>query len=267
MLNIFYHRWKSGAPTQPPADLPTAQSESAPEASAPSSPASIGLLDDFESDARSWESFWDDATATTMKCSAQTGPVNSGSRALLVEYNIAPAGWGTCAQFPESMQDWSASEGLTFYIHSAQAGISFDVDIYAGSRDAQETYIYTVTAPAECAAGYVPVTVRWSDFKRASWEENAGAVFDKPSQVVGMAFGIGSSDATNTGAFWVDDLSLAGASAPSAEPTQPAQGSATEQPAAPEQPAQPQNPSSPCTGALLPLSLLAGLTVWKKKSL
>jgi hypothetical protein len=268
MLNIFYHRWKSGAPTQPPpADIPTAQIESAPEIPAPASPVSAGLLDDFEADARLWEPFGDDATATTMKCSAQTGAVNSGSRALFVEYNIAPAGWGTCAHFPESTQDWSAGDGLTFYVHATQAGIFFDVDIYAGSRDAQETYLYTVTLPAECAAGYVPITVKWSDFTRASWEENAGAVFDKPNQIVGMAFGIGSSDAANIGSFWVDDLAIAETSAPAA-PEQPIQESATEQPAPQEQPApadEPQSPALPCAGALFPLIL--GLTLWKKKTL
>lgn len=264
MLNVFYHRWKSGAPVQPPpAEIPPAPSAAAPQAPAASAATvAAGLLDDFETDAWYWEPFWDEATATTMKCSPQTGPVRGGARALLIEYDIAPASWGTCASFPAATQDWSASEGLTFYLHTAQAGIAFDVDIYAGSRDAQETYLVNVAAPAECATGYVPITLKWSDFKRASWEADAGATFNKPQQIVGMAFGIGTGDAGAAGTFWIDDLGLATSSAETAAP-QPVEEST---PAQSNQPAEePRAPSSPFCGGALILPILAGGVIARGK--
>jgi hypothetical protein len=258
LLNVFYHRWKENAPAEPPATVPAAQNESTPEPSAAQIPANAGLLDDFESDALLWEPFWDEATATSMKCASQAGPAHGGERALLIEYNIAPNSWGTCAYFPESPQDWSANEGLTFSLHTAQPGIFFDVNIYAGTREDRETYLYEVEAPAESAAGYAPIIIKWADFHRADWEDNAGAIFAKPNQIAGMAFGLGAGDSVNAGSFWVDDLSFLNSS-----PPQPAPESTSAQPSQPEQP---RKPSLPCGGAIiLPLALVVGSSLWRKK--
>ncbi len=256
LLNVFYHRWKSAAPQNPSA--PT--SESAAPQPVPALPAA-SLLDGFEAESSLWEAFHDESTPSKMACSAQSGTAHDGARALLVEYDIAPNSWGTCAYFTATVQDWSAAEGLSLYYYSPRGVSSFDIDIYANSREAQETYIYTAQAPAGFESGYVPIVVPWSQFTRANWEENAGAPFAKPNQVVGMAFGIGTGDSAQSGAYWVDDLALAGSTA---EPMQPeaAEESAPAESAPPVE--ESSRPALPCMGALAPLFLLAGLVLRKK---
>jgi hypothetical protein len=154
---------------------------------------------------------------------------------------------------------------LVFYFTVEQAGVLFDIDLYAGPSDNRETYLYTIEAPADSAAGWVPMELRWEDFHRASWEENAGAPFDKANGVLGMAFGMTTlPDAPNVGSFRVDDISLLGA-AGSAPVVQPAPG----EPAEPEA-TQPTTEETPrrglgCGGAsAVPLALI-GLAFWQKR--
>ena len=239
LLNIFYNSWKENAPVGPPAE------SSAPEAveeetqvetgsgESASAPVSVGLIDDFESDnppgTNGWEPFWDEATPTSMHCAADSEMANSGSRALLLDFDVAPDAWATCAMFYDTPQNWSSGEGLTFNLHAAQSGTIFDVDIYAGSGDAQETYLFTIETPPESTGDWVSISLNWSDFHRADWEADAGQPFAKPDQVMGVAFGMNTyPDTPNTGQLWVDDLSLLGqGSAPPAAPAQ-AEADATE---------------------------------------
>lgn len=262
MLNVFYHRWQSDAPplSQPEPAVP-GPAESQPGGS-PVQPAAAGVIDDFETDnppgTNGWAPFWDESTPTSMHCAADAGPVNAGQRALLLDFDVVSDAWATCALFYDSPQDWSAAEGITFYVHASQPGLIFDVDIYAGSHEAQETYLYTIETPAECASGYVPISLNWSDFHRADWEENAGAAFAKADQIVGMAFGFGAYEgASNTGQLWVDDLTLKGAEISQAVPE-------SGQPSAAEESAPPRGRLLPCGGAVAFPMLLAGLLLWRK---
>ena len=221
LLNIYYNSWKENAPLQSPAsstapevvdEQPQAETES--EAST-TAPVSGGLIDDFEVDnppgTNGWEPFWDEATPTSMHCAAESEMVNSGSRSLVLDFDVAPDAWATCAMFYDSAQNWSSGEGLTFDLHAAQPGTIFDVDIYAGSGDSQETYLFTIETPSESTEGWVPISLNWSDFHRADWEADAGQSFAKPDQITGVAFGMNTyPDTPNTGQLWVDDLSLLG---------------------------------------------------------
>jgi hypothetical protein len=108
--------------------------------------------------------------------------------------------------------------------------------------------------------------LRWEDFHRASWEENADAPFAKPDQIMGMAFGVGTPpDAPNVSTVWVDDLALMGLSASPAESV-PQESAPSDAPEEPAQVEQPRRPSLPCAGALiLPMSMIAGLSTWSRK--
>jgi hypothetical protein len=227
MLNVFYHRWLETA-SLPPAP----EAGSAPEAGTqpevqPEAGVLSGGIDDFESGAPGWESFHDE-TGSTMTCGAESGSGRSGN-SLRLDFNINAGGWGTCARFFESPQNWSASEGISFYFTAERAGLLFDVDLYAGPSENRETYLYTIEAPADSAAGWVRMDLRWDDFHRADWEENAGTAFAKPAEVNGFAFGLGTlPDTSNAGSFRVDELNLLGSeTAPAVEP-------GSEQPAQPE---------------------------------
>jgi len=229
LLNIFYHRWITNSPQQPPAEsaaLSPAEQVQEPAAPQPQEvagqPISAGLLDGFEAGVPAgtggWEAFMDGATSTSMSCSATTDTSYGGISSLLLDFDIAPGGWSTCALFYDSLQDWSGAEGLTFYLLAGQAGLVFDVDIYAGSDEARETYLYTIEAPADSVSNWIPFSLYWADFHRADWEDGAGTLFGKPDQIAGLAFGMGTyPDTPNTGQLWVDDLSLLGGVTQAAE--------------------------------------------------
>jgi hypothetical protein len=266
MLNVFYHRWMETASLPPaPGAGSIPETGTQPEVPQGTSPSS-GVIDDFESGAfpgsTGWEAFRDEATSSTMTCGIESATGRAGN-SLRLDFNIAANSWGTCALFYDSPQDWSAQNGVMFYFRAAQAGMLFDIDLYAGPSENRETYLYTIEAPAESVNGWVPMELRWEDFYRADWEENGGAVFAKPNQVSGLAFGLGTlPDAPNTGSIWVDDLSLLGTIidvvAPSgAEPT-----------LVPEQPGQTEQPRRrlfPCGGALILPFALVGFSLWRRR--
>jgi len=222
LMNIYYNIWKEDAPIMPPesssvldsTDQADDQAETQPQPASPGGQAAIsGLIDDFETDnppgTNGWEPFWDEATSTSMHCASEPEMANSGSRSLLLDFEVSPNAWATCALFYENSQDFSAGEGLTFFMHGNEPGLLFDVNIYAGSPEARETYLYTIESPPESVQGWVPFSLNWSDFHRADWEENAGQPFEKPDAVTGIAFGMNTfPDAPNTGTIRIDDLSL-----------------------------------------------------------
>lgn len=249
-LNVHYNLWKenSTAGLPQPNQNPTSETDSAPEP-APLSPTS-SLIAGFESGEPLWEAFHDEATSSTMSCQPEMGTGRTGN-SLLLNFDIAANSWGTCVHFYESPQDWSASEGLSFYFRSEQAGALFDIDLYAGPAEDRETYLYTVEAPTPNE--WIPIELRWSDFHRASWEENADAPFAKPNEVMVLAFGLGTlPDAPGVGTLRVDDLSLLGSEpAPPSEPL-------------PEETESSRRNLLPCGGALI-LPLLAVLPLWKNR--
>jgi hypothetical protein len=256
LLNVFYHRWKENASDRSaPAPATEAPAESQPVPSSGS-----GWIDDFDSNSlpktSGWEGFYDEATSTSWTCEVEAGTGRSGN-ALHLDFDIAANSWGTCAAFFEGPQNWSTSAGLTFSFRTGQSGLVFDVDLYTGSAENRATYVYTVEAPADSVAEWITMQLRWEDFHRASWEENGGALFTQPDQIVGLAFGATTpQDAPNMGEIWVDDLQLAGA-APVETGEQPETASTPVPDSTSSEEQSERQPVLPCTGGIvLPLLFL-----------
>jgi hypothetical protein len=279
LLNIFYHHWQANAPQSPPATEAPAPTEAAaptevsgdtndtqPPAIAP---ATLGEIDNFESSCRmssgGWQTYWDEATTTRITCAPTNEMARNGARALQIDFDVAANAWATCELHFDEVQNWTAVEGLTFNLHAGQAGLLFNVDVYVGDPENVGTYAYTVETPPDAVDGWVPITLRWSDFRRVAWEENADAPLDNPQSITGVAFGFNTlPDAANTGTLWMDDLQLSSGTAvveeataePAALAATPAR-QATEAPGSTEAPAapasKPANARNPlCGGGFIP---------------
>lgn len=243
LLNYYYQRWISdNPPSQPPTVAPK---PTLPAAVLP--PAALGTIDDFETPT-GWQAFTDPAAPTTLACAPVSGKAKRGGFSLQIEFDVAPSSWATCALFFDPPQDWSAAERIAFDLMAG--GLRFNVDLYVGTGDSRATYAYTAESLNASADAWAPYSIRWDEFRRVAWEENAGAVFDRPQHISGMAFGFSADDGRPLrGVIWVDDLRLASRSQeqPVPEPAEPA-----------AQPTQPQEPASqpggwPCLGSLTAL--------------
>lgn len=280
VLNLFYARWKASNPapvvgaatatlatakTQVPvvAATPTVSTGKTQAAVVPPSPATLGLIDDFEGakpDGTSgWETYRDESTNSTITCAPVTEKASSGSKSMRIDFKIAPGSWATCILSFDQPQNWSAAEGLAFSFFSTS--VTFDVSLWAGPPEARETYVYVVKILPGTSQTWAPFELRWDQFRRADWEEKAGTTFARPDQVSGITFGFNApSDAPLTGTLWVDNLHL---SSRKQSQTQPEPTQTQPQPAQPTQPqpATPQpattNPGLPlCGSGLLPLFLM-----------
>jgi hypothetical protein len=217
LLNIYYNRWAATAPDAPP-DSPTpASGNEQPTAIPPapsgtsSLPGTKGLLADFDTLTPSLEAYNDEGGVTTMTCTVSADQAHGGAQSLRLDFNIAANGWATCAHFYDGPQNWNGGQGLSFYLRSASAGPIVHIDLYAGPDGQRETYYYTLELPPDSVNGWIPIELRWEDFHRSIWEENANAPFAKPDQVTGFAFGFPTyQDVPNTGTIWIDDVSLLG---------------------------------------------------------
>jgi hypothetical protein len=261
LLNIFYHRWQANAPLS---ESPAAPVQPQPENASPTPAAAsfTAVLDNFESDSANWQAFGDETGSTLIACSASTELPASGAQSLRVDFKVASDGWATCAYFYENTQNWSASNGLTFSFRADAADLPIHFDLYSGSDEARETYVYSFESSPASVSHWVTISVPWQDFQRVAWEENAGAAFAKPEQVSGLAFGFPAAvNNTSAGTIWVDDLQFGTQAA--SQPTQPA----TPLPVLQEAPIAPPASGLPFCGgaALLPLGLLGVIRPWRKK--
>ncbi len=209
LLNVFYNRWIATAPKEPLAvivpDAPVAAGETLMETDRPLTGGV--LLESFESGAEDWEPFHDESGATKLTCAPTSERASEGMQSLQMAFDVAQDGWATCGRTFDAAQDWSAGTGLSFMLRATSPGtFMVHVDLYTGTDDQRESYFYALPAPVE-ADDWTTMIIPWSGFHRVDWEENAGAVFDKPGQVTGVAFGIPSQ---GSGTLWVDDLKLLG---------------------------------------------------------
>lgn len=262
LLNYYYHRWQETAPLESPLPPTETQAVVIP----PALPPTTSLIDDFESgipqNTLGWMPYWDESVPTSMECALAGDLAYQGTHSLHMKFQIPAGSWATCALMYESgMQDWSDFTGITFYVHADQAHLPFDFNIYAGAVGAQETYLTRLQTLPESIAGWSAVTLHWSDFTRASWEENAGTAFDKANQVLGMAFGFSSAEGEQfQGEMWIDELNLLPSlqEMPTEPPTPP-----TASPTEEVEEGSEARPSLPCAAA--PVLFATSLSFFMRK--
>ncbi len=265
LLNVFYHRWQGGGPIA----LPVQNTTSAPPADATQPPASppsagvVGLLDDFEgappAGSAGWESYFQDNTDTRLGCAPEFGSAHGGTASLKFEFDAAPNSWATCGIYFDSAQDWSAGQGLSFYLRADRAGIPFDVDLYGGSPGGRSTYVFRTQTTAGSVNEWTLVEIRWADILRVEWEDDPGTPIN-PAAVTGFSLGLSTPELERTsGTIWIDDLSLLGA------PTSAATDSPTAEPSPSGEPASSGGPSLPCVGSLILPLFLVEFVLWQKR--
>jgi len=261
LLNVFYHRWQNSGPVAPPpAQNPTvapAGDATQPPVVAPA-PGS-GLLDDFEGaspvGSTGWDGYFQDNTDTRLTCAPASGDAHAGASALKFAFDAAVNSWATCGFYFDSTQNWSAGQGVSFYLRADKAGIPFDVDLYGGNPGARTSYNFKMQTSPESVGNWTLVQVRWDQILRVEWEENAGLPIN-PDEITGFSLGLSTPENSRlTGTLWLDDLALLG-SAPAPAPT------TVNVPAAPP-PAQETptsgGPNLPCVSSLILPLLLVGL--------
>jgi hypothetical protein len=218
LLNVFYHRWKAGAPASPPSPASTVAPQ--PPGAAP---AQGMVVDDFEADlppgsSAGWQPYWDERTQTRAACAAQTDHAYAGKGALHLDMNVDKNSWSTCAFFYDEPVDWSAAQGISLYVHAAQPELGFDVIVYRSGAGDDESYYHSFVTSAEMVSGWAYLEIPWAELVRAEWESDSGATLD-PAQVTGMAFGFGAGEeAPYVGQIWADEIHLVGLAGESAEP-------------------------------------------------
>ena len=194
-------------------------------------PPPIGLIDNFEGappvGTSGWVAYFDEATDTNIACVANTDFAHSGANSLQFKFDVAANSWATCGFYFNSVENWSAGDGVSFYVRADRAGIPFRVDLYGGSSGALITHYFNIETTPESIENWTLVEIRWADILRAEWMENPGVPFD-PAEVAGFSVGISTEGKDRiSGMIWLDDLSLLGLSDSAPGPKVPAEATLT----------------------------------------
>jgi hypothetical protein len=264
LLNVFYHRWQASLPLQPTLSPPptlTGERETPP-------PTGSALLDDLEHGplpgTSGWEGYYQDGANTTLDCAPAADQVHSGAQALRFSFDVAANSWATCGFYFDTVQNWSAGQGLVFYLRADRAGLPFSLDLYGGSPAERSTYTSEFQTPPGSEREWVRVELPWAEFRRAEWEENAGSPLD-PRAITGFSLGLSAPETARlSGTLWLDDLALLGQPVspppttpppvPTAEPT-PTEETGEEKPGRP----------ALCGGSMaVPLALIS-LLWWPRR--
>ena len=159
-------------------------------------------------------------------------------------------------------QNWSASQGLAFSVHSGQADQILHVDLYVEGTEGQESYIYELDLTPSMEEEWVQIGIPWDSFHRVDWEAAAGSPFTKSDQISGLAFGFGTDEGELEGELWIDELGWLEGKQTIADPVEENQVIQTE---SREETGAGRN--LPCFGSLaLPFGL-AGFVLLRKKDL
>ncbi len=261
-LNSAYNRWQAGDTSAPPVSepAPTESAESQPEASSAPPPSASNLIDDFEggisANTYGWEAYKDEESETSITCTPSGDVVHNGAGSMRIDYKIALYAWATCDLTFENLQNFSSSDGVSFYVYAEQEETFFNVDLFFENED----YVHEVSLDNH--GEWVQVHIPWADFKRVDWEENGGSPFTKPEQISRFAFGFSTPDNTEiapSGTVYIDDFALGQMGAESPPPvTMPETESEPEEEA-------PSGSPLPCVGGLVLPVGLAGLAFGRKK--
>jgi hypothetical protein len=255
ILNIFYNRWKSSAPpqasSQPISSVPTTEAvhNAQPEAATVSSTA----LFDFESDQAVWQGSADEAVQSSIQCQPDSSGAVSGTQSLRMEFNVLANSWATCSSFFDTPRDLSSTEGIQFMLMVEKPGNVLHMDIFTGPNGERATFARELTYP-DTVDKWIPIQIKWNDFKRVEWEADGGTVFSHPEQITGVAFGFPAGDDVNSGLIHIDDIKVISSSMTAEQPAKPQPTLEAQQSASAEQPVQEEQPgvTKPASHKLLP---------------
>jgi len=237
LLNVYYHRWQSGASAPPPTLQPTLALPTAtlrptlvsltatPEPTAevetptrePRPAKAAGVIDDFESEADEWVVFDDGGGSTRLTCGRDEADAYSGTAGLRIEYDVAPDGWASCNLVYPSPQDWRDEQGFVVYLRAERVGQQVIVVAFQGdSPDALSHFELRVQTTQEGVDGWQRVDLPWEQLAQPPWEGDGTARFD-PNRALGIAFMFDAPDGKrNSGQLWVDEVSFLSAVPPAA---------------------------------------------------
>jgi len=246
MLNIFYHRWMSAAPSpEPGATAPPPAPTQAPDVEEPETeepaaaeepPAGAGLptlgagatVDDFEGaydPDQDWEVWADEQADTSMAVARDNEVAHSGSSSLRLEFDIAPGSWADFGHSFDPTQDWSDGAGLSMWLRFSEAAATeqgMSVILVAGNPDAPRPFEvwFEILPESADSSGWIPIELPWDRFSRAEWADEGGLSEFDPSRVTGIDLSFGAPDDSRLErTVWVDDISLLG-QAPQPAPTE-----------------------------------------------
>ena len=234
LLNVYYHRWQSGAPVVPP---PTSQPTPAPPTDTPQPtvasptpvgeetptveptplpPEIVGVIDDFESGANEWVAFIDTEKDTQLTCGQDEADSYSGTAGLRIEYDVATDSWASCSLVYPSPLDWRNEQGLAVYLRAERAGQQVIIVVYQGdSTGSLSHFEIHVQTNQQAVDGWQRVDITWDQLVQPPWEGDGTARLD-PSRVMGLAFLFSAPEGErNSGQLWADDISFLSSVPPS----------------------------------------------------
>jgi hypothetical protein len=223
LLNVFFHRWQKNAPT---ASAPGARGQSEvrpplpeatparpePPSQEPAPPPSTAekvdeVLDDFEGEADAWAVFSDEGSDTRVSFALDEANAQSGRAGLRIEYDVAPASWGTCSLVYSSPRDWRNWHGLSLRLRSEEPRQKVVIVAYQGETSDDLSHFEFHTQTDEAAVnGWQRIEIPWSELIQPSWQGDSTVPFD-PAKAMGVAFAFDAPETgRNTGRLWVDDI-------------------------------------------------------------
>jgi hypothetical protein len=268
MLNIFYHRWQAGGPpaappSQPSGDVSESESGGEIENVAGETDYQIGsTIDDFETgsipESDYWVGYYEENVGTSITCNPEGSPPYSGNASLQVDFTVQSGSWASCELLYYAPHDWSAGEGLVFYVRATQAGIPLGLMMYHGAG--KDSSVIHLETNQESVDGWTQFVIPWSEFA----DQDSAVV---PSQAMGLVFLFdGGDNQANSGTVWIDDIALAGEF--STTDSGQAEGLSTGEEvgnAAPESNAQEQRRRLCASGPGIFLAALFGVILMKKR--
>jgi hypothetical protein len=211
------------APAAPQAAASTPSPPPEPQADTAAPAPASGPIDDFEMGDLGWEAGHDD-TGSSVACSLDNAAPHGGSASLRAEYDIVPGGWGGCTYPYESIQNWSAGEGLSLWVRADATGQRIALMVFAGDPMAATPFELFFQTKDGMVEDWIELVFHWSDFGRAQWADPSGLSELDPAQIVGYGFGLGLDENYPGGVLWVDDINLASGQAEAVGPVEPSSG-------------------------------------------
>ncbi len=205
LLNVFYNRWKAMpvvVPTSTPRQAVQPTATTTPTPAVELSARSAEVIEDWEG-----ENWWvsnGDGGKSTVTSDLDEVIRHGGVASLRSDYRIVEGGWGDTGIGFEEAHDWSASVGLSFWLHADKAGYPMRLVLYSGDPAAATPFEAEFFTDESHVSGWGEVMLPWEAFALASWADSSGLKTLDLAHIVGLSFNFSPGQ----GSVWIDDLSL-----------------------------------------------------------